>query len=308
VNPTYDSEFGNGDESEFVCIICYRDQQQVANRLQMWSSEVGTALSRKAESIHVYNIIDILRHRKAAGHIDVVVVSAQEKIVAKVEVLFFAMAGDPLWKLRAQPLPNFITFLPWRDFGDFESLHCHKEWRREVGPLSVAHKVHTVKRIPRRLHNVASERCSWIGALADDATRGGFDRNSVGCEKNVPVWLAERANGRSFLMKRGRHLNGMGKHLKTFHRPQAPAADVRSSHFLEFVPSIKAAVCGNSPCKQVVVDIPTAATVILVDIPTAATVIMVDIHPTPTVATPITRKTYCRTVTAATNPSATRRD
>jgi hypothetical protein len=273
VNPTYDSEFGNGDESEFVCIICYRDQQQVANRLQMWSSEVGTALSRKAESIHVYNIIDILRHRKAAGHIDVVVVSAQEKIVAKVEVLFFAMAGDPLWKLRAQPLPNFITFLPWRDFGDFESLHCHKEWRREVGPLSVAHKVHTVKRIPRRLHNVASERCSWIGALADDATRGG-----------------------------------MGKHLKTFHRPQAPAADVRSSHFLEFVPSIKAAVCGNSPCKQVVVDIPTAATVILVDIPTAATVIMVDIHPTPTVATPITRKTYCRTVTAATNPSATRRD
>jgi hypothetical protein len=120
------------------------------------------------------------------------VVSAQEKIVAKVEVLFFAMAGDSVWKLRTQPMPNFITFLPRRDFGDLESLHCHKEWRREVGPLSLAHKVRTLKRIPRRPQNVTSERRSWIGALADDVTRGGFDRDPVGRQRSVPVWLAER--------------------------------------------------------------------------------------------------------------------
>ena len=52
---------------------------------------------------------DILRYRKAAGHLDVVVVSTQEKIISKVEVLFFAMAFDPVWKLRAQPVPNLIT-------------------------------------------------------------------------------------------------------------------------------------------------------------------------------------------------------
>ena len=161
----------------------------------MWSAQVGTALSRKAESICLHNIVDILRHRMAAGHIEVVVVSTQEKIVAKVEVLFFAMAGDYVWKLRAQPMPNFITFLPWGDFGDFESLHCHKEWSREVGPLSVTHKVRTVKRIPRRIQNVTRERRSWIGALADDVTRGGFDRNPVGRERSMPdrcicQWIA----------------------------------------------------------------------------------------------------------------------
>jgi hypothetical protein len=99
---------------------------------------------------------------------------------------------------------------------------------------------------------MTSERRSWFGTLADDVTRSGFDCNPVGREGSVPVWLAERADGRGFLMKRDRHLNGMGKDLETFHRPQAPAADVCSGHFLEFVLSIQAAMCGNSPCRQVV--------------------------------------------------------
>src|SRR5215471_1636010 len=144
---------------------------------------------------NVHNIIDILRHRKAAGHINVVVVSAQEKIVVKVEILFFAMAGDPVWKPCTQPVPKFTIFYPWRDFGDLEAWHCHKKWRREVGPLRVAHKVRTVKRIPRRIHNVTSKRCSWIGTLADDVTRSGFDCNPVGHKRSVPVCLAERADG-----------------------------------------------------------------------------------------------------------------
>jgi hypothetical protein len=43
------------------------------------------------------------------------------------------------------------------------------------------------------IQNVTSERCSWIGALVDDITRGGFDCKPVGRETGVPVWLAERA-------------------------------------------------------------------------------------------------------------------
>jgi hypothetical protein len=38
--------------------------------------------------------VDLLRCRKSARHINVVIMSAQQEIVAEVEVLFFAMAGD----------------------------------------------------------------------------------------------------------------------------------------------------------------------------------------------------------------------
>jgi hypothetical protein len=72
----------------------------------MWPAHLGTALGRKAESIYLHNIVDILRYRMAACHIEVVVESAQEKIVAKVEILFFAMASA-IWKLNAQPMARF---------------------------------------------------------------------------------------------------------------------------------------------------------------------------------------------------------
>ena len=80
-------------------------QQQVANRFQMRPAEVGTALSRKAESIHVHNIVDILRHRKAAGYIDVVVVSVQEKIIAKVEILWLAIPFGNRARIPCQSSP-----------------------------------------------------------------------------------------------------------------------------------------------------------------------------------------------------------
>ena len=43
-------------------------------------------------------------------------------IVAEVEVLFFALAGDPVWKPRAQPAPELTPFLQRQNFGDFEAL------------------------------------------------------------------------------------------------------------------------------------------------------------------------------------------
>jgi hypothetical protein len=53
--------------------------------------------------------------------------------------------------------------------------------------------------------------------------------------------------------------------------------------------------------------IPTVAMVVMAAIPTAATMILGHHPPTPTVATPITRKTYRCTVTATTTHSAIRR-
>ena len=66
----------------------------------MGPAEVGTALSRKAESI-----VDILRHRKAADYIDVVVVSVQEKIIAKVEILWLAIPFGNRARIPCQSSP-----------------------------------------------------------------------------------------------------------------------------------------------------------------------------------------------------------
>ncbi|EFH82874.1 hypothetical protein [Ktedonobacter racemifer] len=90
-----------------------RDQQQVANRFQTWPTHLRTALGRKAKPTRLHTVVDIMRHRNSARHIEVVVVPAQEEIVAEVEVLFFAMAGDCVWKPRAQPAPELPAFLPW---------------------------------------------------------------------------------------------------------------------------------------------------------------------------------------------------
>src|SRR5258708_20627947 len=148
-----------------------RDQQQIANRFQTRPTQVHTAPGRKAEPIGLHNVVDIVRHRNSARHIDVVVVPAQEEIVAEVEVLFLAMAGDLVWKPRAQPAPALPTFVPGRDFGDFEAGHGHQDGRRQVAPVRIAVEVGTVKQIPHRLQDVASESGPWSGALAADGTR-----------------------------------------------------------------------------------------------------------------------------------------
>src|SRR5258708_12134348 len=83
-----------------------RDQQQVANRFQTWPTQVRTAPGRKAEPIGLHNVVDILRHRNSARHIEVVVVPAQEEIVAAVEVPSLAMAGHFLRQPPAQPPPD----------------------------------------------------------------------------------------------------------------------------------------------------------------------------------------------------------
>ena len=59
----------------------------------------------------------------------------------------------------------------------------------------------------------------------------------------------------------------------------------------------------------IMVAIPTAAAMVIMGaIPTAATMILGHHHPTPTVTTPITRKTYRCSVTASTTPSASKGD
>ena len=53
-----------------------RDHHPVAERLQVRPTHVGPALRRKAEPLHLQHVIDILRRRKPARHLDVIVVPA----------------------------------------------------------------------------------------------------------------------------------------------------------------------------------------------------------------------------------------
>jgi hypothetical protein len=76
-----------------------RDQQQIANRFQIWSAHVRKARGWIAEALHFHNVIDILRCRKATRHINVV--PAKKEIVAEVEILFFAVASDFVRKTHA---------------------------------------------------------------------------------------------------------------------------------------------------------------------------------------------------------------
>src|SRR4030095_2627569 len=71
----------------------------------------------------------------------------------------------------------------------------------------------------------------------------------VGRENSVPVWLAEWADGRPFLMKHNCHLTRTWIQGSALHRPQAAAPDDCSGHPVEFVSVIKVAVCGNGLCK-----------------------------------------------------------
>jgi aryl-alcohol dehydrogenase-like predicted oxidoreductase len=89
-------------------------------------------------------------------------------------------------------------------------------------------------------------------SIVNENIEKSLDRMSVNSLDLLQFhWWDYNIKDRNCIMKRDRHLGEIGYHLEAFHRPQAPTADVRSGHFLEFVPSIKAAMC-NSPCKQVV--------------------------------------------------------
>jgi hypothetical protein len=88
------------DEPEFAEID--RDHQKVANCLQIGPAQIGTTLDREAEPLDFHDVIDILRRRKSARHVDAVIMPAQQEILAKIEILLFAMVGNLVWKPRAE--------------------------------------------------------------------------------------------------------------------------------------------------------------------------------------------------------------
>ena len=127
------------------------------NGFQVRRAHVGTTLRGKSHPVDRDDVSDILRDGKCAGDVDVIIVSAQDEVLAEVKVLLLAVTGDRLGESHPQAAPALRTFLPGRDLRDFEAGHHHEERRREIGPHRIPVEVGPIQRIPGRKDVVSVE-------------------------------------------------------------------------------------------------------------------------------------------------------
>ncbi|QRM33707.1 hypothetical protein [Microvirga sp. VF16] len=64
-----------------------------------------------------------MRSKEAAGNVHLIIVTAEQEIGAKIEVLLAAVAGNLGGESRTQDPPKLIFFLPGLDFFNFEAGH-----------------------------------------------------------------------------------------------------------------------------------------------------------------------------------------
>jgi hypothetical protein len=101
--------------------------------------------SRENGPVGFDNVVHVLRYGDSASDLQVVIMPAKEEIVAKVEILFSAVAGDWVRESSAQTSPMLCTLLPRRNFGHLEAWHCHQEWCRKVRPPRITVEVCAMK-------------------------------------------------------------------------------------------------------------------------------------------------------------------
>ncbi|MNE74061.1 hypothetical protein D3C80_1701110 [compost metagenome] len=115
----------------------------------------------------------------AAAHIDVVVVAAQQKVIAEIEVLDGAVGCDAVGKVHPQMPPEFGPLLQWLDFLAGYARQGEQEGHGQVGPHRIAVEVGPVQRVPRRVFPMALEGCPGRMALGNHLARGILDGDSV---------------------------------------------------------------------------------------------------------------------------------
>jgi hypothetical protein len=78
----------------------------------MWPTDVCTSLRGKTEPVGFDNVVYVLRYGDSASDLQVVIKPAKKEIVAKVEILFSAVADDWVRESSAQTSPMLCTLLP----------------------------------------------------------------------------------------------------------------------------------------------------------------------------------------------------
>ena len=57
---------------------------------------------QKLDAVHVDDVADVVSCRESSRDVNAIIVPAQQKVFAKVEPLFFAMAGEFTWESHTQ--------------------------------------------------------------------------------------------------------------------------------------------------------------------------------------------------------------
>jgi len=71
-----------------------RDHQSVVHGQEIWVSHIRPPFCRKRDSLYCHRDRDVLRRRETSGGFDMIVMSTEEKVGAKIEILPPAMARD----------------------------------------------------------------------------------------------------------------------------------------------------------------------------------------------------------------------
>src|ERR1700738_2851642 len=216
----------------------------------MWAADVCSSLRGKAEPIGFDDVVYVLRYRYPTGNLQLVIMPAQQEIVAEVKVLFSVVAGDCAREAGAQASPTLCAVLPRRNLGHLEARHCHQEWSRKVRPSRITIEVTTMKQVPGRIHRVARKRRSRVRAFLYHSTGRGFDHDTLRRKYHLPIGLPKRTDECAFLMDRDRSFERLRIDIEALHGQQAASGHDRCAHLVEFAPAIKAAVRVQNQIKK----------------------------------------------------------
>jgi hypothetical protein len=136
-----------------------------------------------------------------AHYLHVIIMPAQQAIVADIEGLLGAMRGDVWRKRHLETPPGFALLLPRIDLPGFEPGPGQGEGEGQIGPYRIASKVERMQLIPWSLRGMASESGAGVSALLDDRSFVSLDGDTVWGEDRLLVRKFERREGGVLLVQ-----------------------------------------------------------------------------------------------------------
>src|SRR5262249_20626283 len=161
--------------------------------------------------------------------------------------------GDVRWEFHPEAPPSLVLLPPWRDLGDFESGPGQREGDGQIGPHRIACKVDKVQIIPPGFPGMASESSTGIGALLNDSSLGGLDRNAFRREGRALVRKFERRERRALLVQIDGHVRVCVAQypVPALQHPHSATENKIRGDGLELVEAIKTAMGCNRKTEKI---------------------------------------------------------
>src|SRR5215831_17537458 len=232
------SRTGCSRSAEFHLTDVDVDHQHIQDRSTVRASGIGAPTSRKPYAARFSVLRCELRSRKATGDVDLVVMSAQQQVVAEKEILNEAVSLDRPRKVRTQDAPRLSALLPWLGLLNSYVARPKKEGRREIGIERLAVEIGEMERVPGCVHLVTCEGISRRASLRYRRAIELFDGNSISSEHRPLIRGAERSHRRAFLVQPRREPTRSRVRQKTFEAKKASTGHDRCFDFRVFAPTI----------------------------------------------------------------------